>query len=813
MFSIARSMLIGLASLIPAPVWAAPQAESKGKDGVDALGDPLPEGALMRFGSNRLRHGQAISTAAFSPDGKRVASAGFDGHIRIWNTADGREVADLPLVPPANVALLRFSPNGARIAAASNNLFTVFDVATAKPLWRENQNVLGIGWSSDGKHLAAARSDSVVRIVDAQTGKLEGECVRQNNQLTAVAFAANDKEVLAAAADYTVRRFDVATGKLLRSIPFPKLIARNRTIVHPRLTFSPDGSHLALCDSTNGFWFWPVEGEARLLTDKEVSVSSISASISLDNRFIAIGNADGSVSIWGVESGKVLRSFYGSRYQFSAVLSPDARRLATFSNAERHLRVFNLDDYQPIGPPAPPGDVFTAVLIDDGKTVVTGANQGHLIAWDVATGKIKDRFDNNLVGFLAVGSPGGKTVRAIDFQQRSVVWEPGKKSETRARTAPVIQLGYPNTYAANGEWLAMRAPNGEISLRESESGREIKTLRPENRNVGYQLLRMSPDTRWLTAIDNVRMAWTWEVTDGRLLPAFGPLPIVAPLAFSPDGRLLLAIEPSAFLLWETSSGRVRARVPRAPNTPYIASLAVSRDHRLLFAGNGQGELMLYDVLEKNEVRRIAAHKGPINHIIFPPSGNRFLTVGGDGTVLAWDADQLAARLPVKPLPAENVREWMTDLSSLDGEKAAASVRLLAAHPDATMKLLRTLAKPPADETVKRIADLIQQLDHPRFKVREDATKELGRYGVEAKKALEDAVKKAPSEDARVRMENLLKRIQGGAVSAESLRELRLIEVLERIGMNEARELVAAMSKADIPAAREAKAVLERWRKE
>ena len=68
----------------------------------------------------------------------------------------------------------------------------------------------------------------------------------------------------------------------------------------------------------------------------------------------------------------------------------------------------------------------------------------------------------------------------------------------------------------------------------------------------------------------------------------------------------------------------------------------------------------------------------------------------------------AVNLPVKPLPDENVREWMNDLSSSNGERAAAAIRGLSAHPEATLKLLRTLSKPPVDESAKRIDVLIVQ---------------------------------------------------------------------------------------------------------
>lgn len=810
MFSIVRLTFV-LPFALATTLTAAPLDDPKGKN-VDALGDPLPDGAIMRFGSNRLRHGQIVLAATFSPDGKRLASIGQDNHVRIWSSDDGREVARLPLAQFFSPYLLRFSPDGSLLVVANrNSSIAVLDWFAERVLWQENnQNILGCGWSSDSRRLVLARTDGVARIIDARTGKLDVECIRQPMQLSAAAFTARDKEVLAVGLDYAVRRFDATTGKLLGNIPFPKQIPRGGSLMHPRLAFSPDSSHLALCDNSSGFWIWPLDGEVRRITSKEVVVGSISLSISQDNRFVATGNAEGSASIWGVESGKVLRSIYVSRFQSTAVLSPDARRLAAFSTSERLVRLWDVADNRPIGPEHEPGDTYTAMFLNGGKTVVTSTNQGHIHAWDVATGKVKDRYDNNQSPLVSIGSSDDKTVRAIDNMQRTVVWELGKKGETRVRAAPAIPFKYPIYHAPNGEWLVMRNMTNEIAIRDSESGKELKTLKIENRNLGFTSFQMSPDLRWLMALDNNRTMWVWEVADGRLHSSFGTLQQTQVANLSPDGRLVLAWEPTALVVWEAASARERLRIARTIAT--IRCFAVTRDCRLILIGNQLGELFLLDAADGKEIKRIAAHNGGIRSISFPKSGSHFLTVGDDGTALAWDADRLAGNLPVRALPAENVREWMNDLSSLSGDRAATAIRLLAAYPEATLKLLRTLAKPQVDETAQRIAALIGQLDHARFKVREDASKELSRYGVDAKRALEEAVKRAPSEDARVRMESLLKKINGGAVAIQSLREYRLVEVLERIGTPEARAEIAEMAKgpADAPIVREAKAVLERW---
>ncbi len=80
---------------------------SKDRKGrVDAQGDPLPEGAVGRLGSVRLRHAGAVHRLAFLGTGQALASLGEDNVFHLWETATGKElrrlVLDLPRAMPAN---------------------------------------------------------------------------------------------------------------------------------------------------------------------------------------------------------------------------------------------------------------------------------------------------------------------------------------------------------------------------------------------------------------------------------------------------------------------------------------------------------------------------------------------------------------------------------------------------------------------------------------------------------------------------------------------------------------------------------------
>src|SRR5438552_3228622 len=58
----------------------------------DRYGDPLPPRVLARIGTSRLRHGGQIYQLAFSPHGQTLASTGYDGMLRLWEAATGKEL-------------------------------------------------------------------------------------------------------------------------------------------------------------------------------------------------------------------------------------------------------------------------------------------------------------------------------------------------------------------------------------------------------------------------------------------------------------------------------------------------------------------------------------------------------------------------------------------------------------------------------------------------------------------------------------------------------------------------------------------------
>ena len=109
------------------PAVARAAADSLEAERIDRYGDPLPPGALMRLGTVRFRHGGlGIHDAAYSPDGKILATAGESGKIHLWEAATGKQIALLEGEKNTMLLSLAFSPDGKTLASGGMG----FDLAT-----------------------------------------------------------------------------------------------------------------------------------------------------------------------------------------------------------------------------------------------------------------------------------------------------------------------------------------------------------------------------------------------------------------------------------------------------------------------------------------------------------------------------------------------------------------------------------------------------------------------------------------------------------------------------------------------------------
>jgi WD40 repeat protein len=807
-----------------APPAAPNGAGQNGPARTDRYGDPLPRGTVMRLGTVRFCQPFPWSLA-FSPDGKVLASGGYDNRVRLWGPDTGKEV---------------------------------------RALEGHRSYVNCIAFSADGKWLASGSQDSELRLWEVATGKERRRFRGHVSPIERLALSPDGKVLASSCLGGTLRLWDTDTGKEIRSLPIDpgyRVLA---------MTFAPDSKHFAFNNrSDHGIQLVDVAEGKVIRTFKGHKDSVNGLTFTADGTTLISGGADHTIRAWDVASGKELRRYGDEKMSVRCLaLAPDGKTLTYGTYPDGLVHILDLATNKDLVPPwkADRWCVVSIAYSPDGKKVALGRET--IAIHETATGKRLNPAPESESRVQQVEyAADGKLLAVWRYDETIEVWDTAKwrKAATiRAKTGRFTSMAFPPTgkylttaegdfnqgvichwgprtgerqqefpqgkgwlgglsYSADGQTLAcfQVAQRGDFLLRDAATGKERGRISYGDRSGRGP--RLSPDGRLLACATSRNAVDLWETKAGKLVRSFGKPGNGGPdlLAFSPDGRTIatpggqgvdgrIAVQPDV-VLWETATGKERLHI--AMNEGQLSQVAFSPDGRLLAAAGRAETMHLWDAWTGQEVGRFTGHRGWMSSLSFAPDGKTLASGGADSTVLIWDVAGLSppTKGPAGRLRRDELARCWDDLGGADAARAYQAIAELARRPGQAEGLLedRFAAHPGLD--AERQARLIADLDANDFRAREKASIELAGLGRLAEGALQKALEGTPSAEVRRRARDLLGKLEGQPESPERARLLRAVEVLERLRTAKARRLLAKLMKeatvAD--AGREAKGALER----
>ena len=258
-------------------------------------------------------HDSTVFNIAFSPDGKLIVTASYDGTARVWDATTGENTAILERHESA-VYGAKFSNDSRYIVTASEE--SSAQVWEAKQgdvkAWERkatlrgyNSALFGLAFSPDGQFVATVRDDGTVWIYEVSTEIIRAQLNDQtSNLVTSVAFSSDGKSILTAQLDGEVKTWDLDKIKeeQFASVPKSEIKLEATTPIQFLITLSSDGKYVVTI--VNGIARVWESGTGRKVAQLGVDSNPVvGAAFSLDGIFIVTIDPNGIAEVWKTETG------------------------------------------------------------------------------------------------------------------------------------------------------------------------------------------------------------------------------------------------------------------------------------------------------------------------------------------------------------------------------------------------------------------------------------------------------------------------------------------------------------------------------
>ncbi|MCZ6688312.1 MAG: hypothetical protein O7H41_01790 [Planctomycetota bacterium] len=770
--------------------------------GNDIHGDPLPPGALGRFGTSRFCAAGQIIEVAISPDGSRIATAantGLTDVIEVWEAPSGKK-------------LLRL----------------------------EDRREFGatVDFSPDGKSIVIGGTAKTFGLWDYDKGQRTLPFTGVQEKIYKARFLTGGDRVFAIDKDGSAGFWDAKTGEPVKSGADLSGISRPKAI-------SPDGEWVVSVDRNAYIWSVKTGKRVKELHGGDFGISNVA--FSLNGDLLATSSYRDSIRLWDIESGRERRVFSGETY-LSVAISPDGKLIAGADGSHR-VTVWDLSSGKRLHTFGPHHEaVVDLVFSMDGKTLVSVSFDDTIRLWDLSKGAELSRPEGHETGVSdAAFTSDGKTIISAGRDGTIRMWDVETYEQNRvirAHQGGILDMALSH----DGKTIATSDATGHIGLWQAGTGKRLHWLKGHREHVWS--VAFSPDDKSLATGGGDRTARLWDVASGKEKARFtGHKEGIGVVAFSLDGKLLASgdigyqnLDKFKIRIWDVATSEM-IRVIRG-NERRVTTLTFLPDGESLMSWGGDRLIRVWDFSSGDELYSLplpGAQWGDVQispdgqfaalslypptlalmemstglylfhnqsrgdmrasgALAFSPDGEKLVSRNPSSALVIYDLPALAkapgseADLPDK----ETLSRLWSDLASEDGPSIFHAMHAIARFGDRVLPFLRESLDEEQESALDRAKGILLGVDKDNPAAQEQIAQELIRLGRWGAEAIREELSRTLHAEVRERLESILESMNPPYRHFPSVaaRHSRLRWVLEKMGGDDARALAVSLEKTE-----------------
>ncbi|MEW6492668.1 MAG: NB-ARC domain-containing protein [Cyanobacteriota bacterium] len=538
----------------------------------------------------------SISSVAFSPDEKFLATSDTNGEICLWREfADGEQLLSLT-GHTSWVRMVAFSPDSQTLVSCSTDrtikLWGLDTGQCLKTLGGHQGRIWCVAFSPDGQTLASGSDDQTVKLWNVRTG----ECLKTLQQhcaaIWAVAFSPDGQTLISSSEDQTLRLWEIDTGQCLKTL-------RGHTDWVCSVAFSPDGQTLVS------------------------------------------GSYDKTVRLWDVSTGECLKALRGHTGRIWCVaFSPEGKTLASGCESQT-VKLWDASTGESLKTlQGHTGRIWCVTFSPEGKTLASGCDNQTVKLWDVNTGVCLRTSRGYSNGVWSVHwSPDGQTLATGCENQTVKLWDvtTGKCYKTLEGHTHRVQA---IAFSPQGTILVSGCDSQTVKLWDVSTGKCYKTLRGHTGSM--RTVAFSPDGKNLATGSLDRTVRLWNANTGECFRILEHTHAVSSIAFSPDGQTLVTgCEDETVKLWDVNTGQCRQTFKG--HTGWVCSVAYSPsspsqyspDGQILASGGVDQTVKLWNIATNQCLKTFHGHTSWVQSVHWSPDGQILASGSIDQTVRLW----------------------------------------------------------------------------------------------------------------------------------------------------------------------------------